>query len=303
MDGRVRPLLLSFGLRRAPQGAGLVAAGAKTSHSPLVREHPPHQSFPPATGSETPFAATSTGSGAQRGVEYRAGRTSASAGPLTNLRSRPRSAFSPALGDQLHDCRHIFASIFGRPEPPLALSVVLLFIVPFLGLLVAVVFAAGTVAALGALVWKIVASLDALIRFVLRPRPRDVRLREHEQPDYLLRRKLRRRSSTTGPDDPADASKRWGGPWKWAFPIVAGRITPAKPFLKLPRRRNQDATGSGLLRGHDDDSPDDAEVVGDPRRASSSDTGWRPCLSPSVVRGMVRALAARSLRRGCAGRA
>ena len=57
-DGRARPLLLSFGLRRALQGAGLVAAGGETSHSPLVREHPPHQSFPPATGSETRFAVT-----------------------------------------------------------------------------------------------------------------------------------------------------------------------------------------------------------------------------------------------------
>ena len=35
IDARARPLLLSFGLRRAPQGAGLVAAGAETSHSPL----------------------------------------------------------------------------------------------------------------------------------------------------------------------------------------------------------------------------------------------------------------------------
>ena len=59
--------------------------------------------------------------------------------------------------------------------PFVALSMVTLFIVPFLGLIVAVVFAAGAVAALGALVWKIVASLDALVRFVLRPRPRDAR--------------------------------------------------------------------------------------------------------------------------------
>jgi hypothetical protein len=35
MDGRARPHLLSFDLRRAPQGAGLVAAG-RTSHSPLA---------------------------------------------------------------------------------------------------------------------------------------------------------------------------------------------------------------------------------------------------------------------------
>jgi hypothetical protein len=35
IDGCARPLLLSFDLRRAPQGAGLVAAGGETSHSPL----------------------------------------------------------------------------------------------------------------------------------------------------------------------------------------------------------------------------------------------------------------------------
>ena len=85
MDGRVRPLLLSFGLRRAPQGAGLVAAGAKTSHSPLVREHPPHQSFPPATGSETRFAGNVNSERRAGGGSNLAGRTSASPaipGPL-----------------------------------------------------------------------------------------------------------------------------------------------------------------------------------------------------------------------------
>jgi hypothetical protein len=55
--------------------------------------------------------------------------------------------------------------------PAVALSVVLLFIVPFLGLITAVVFAASAVAALGALVWRVVAALDALVGFVLRRRP------------------------------------------------------------------------------------------------------------------------------------
>jgi len=64
--------------------------------------------------------------------------------------------------------------------PAVALSVVTLFIVPFLGLIVAVVFAGGAVAALGALVWKIVAALDALIELVLgrRPEPGDADQRE-----------------------------------------------------------------------------------------------------------------------------
>ena len=36
MDGPARPHVLSFDLRRGAPGAGLVAAGAETSHSPLV---------------------------------------------------------------------------------------------------------------------------------------------------------------------------------------------------------------------------------------------------------------------------
>jgi hypothetical protein len=48
LDGRARLLILSFGLRRAPQGAGLVAAAPRPA-TPLLPEHPPHQSFPPAT--------------------------------------------------------------------------------------------------------------------------------------------------------------------------------------------------------------------------------------------------------------
>lgn len=59
--------------------------------------------------------------------------------------------------------------------PAVALSAVLLFIVPFLGLITAAVFAAGVVAALGALVWRIVAALGALIGFVAHRRPSGVR--------------------------------------------------------------------------------------------------------------------------------
>lgn len=51
--------------------------------------------------------------------------------------------------------------------PAVALSIVTLFIVPFLGLIVALVFAAGAVATLGALVLRIVAALDAFVAFVL----------------------------------------------------------------------------------------------------------------------------------------
>jgi hypothetical protein len=60
--------------------------------------------------------------------------------------------------------------------PAVALSAVTLFIVPFLGLIAAVVFAGGAVAALGALVWRTVEALEALVRFALRRRPRDVRV-------------------------------------------------------------------------------------------------------------------------------
>ena len=35
MDGPARPHVLSFDLRRGAPGAGLVAAGAETSHSPV----------------------------------------------------------------------------------------------------------------------------------------------------------------------------------------------------------------------------------------------------------------------------
>jgi hypothetical protein len=59
--------------------------------------------------------------------------------------------------------------------PAVALSAVTLFIVPFLGLIAAVVFAAGAVAAFAALVWRTVEALDAFVRFALRRRPRDVR--------------------------------------------------------------------------------------------------------------------------------
>jgi hypothetical protein len=59
--------------------------------------------------------------------------------------------------------------------PAVALAAVTLFIVPFLGLIAAVVFAAGAVAALGALVWRTVEVLDTFVRFVVRRRPRDVR--------------------------------------------------------------------------------------------------------------------------------
>jgi membrane protein implicated in regulation of membrane protease activity len=55
--------------------------------------------------------------------------------------------------------------------PAVALSVVLLFIVPFLGLIVAAVFAVGAVALLAALALRIVAALDTLVRFALRRRP------------------------------------------------------------------------------------------------------------------------------------
>jgi hypothetical protein len=60
--------------------------------------------------------------------------------------------------------------------PVVALSAVLLFIVPFLGLLAAAVFAAGAVAALGALVWRIVAAVEAVAGIVLLRRPRAVRV-------------------------------------------------------------------------------------------------------------------------------
>jgi hypothetical protein len=59
--------------------------------------------------------------------------------------------------------------------PAVALSVVTLFIVPFLGLIVAPVLAVGAVAALGALVWKVVAAVGAFARFLLGLRPRDIR--------------------------------------------------------------------------------------------------------------------------------
>jgi hypothetical protein len=55
--------------------------------------------------------------------------------------------------------------------PGVALSAVLLFIVPFLGLITAVVFAVGAVTALGMFVWRIVAARDESVRDVLRPQP------------------------------------------------------------------------------------------------------------------------------------
>ncbi len=72
--------------------------------------------------------------------------------------------------------------------PGVALSAVLLFIVPFLGLITAVVFAAGAVAALGALVWRTVEAVDALVRSVLRDvrvpgaRPTGLKARPHTAP-------------------------------------------------------------------------------------------------------------------------
>jgi hypothetical protein len=87
-----------------------------------------------------------------------------------------RAAFS------IHDAhtayqwrRSKMARYFYAWIPAVALSAVLLFVVPFLGLITAVVFAAGAVAALGALVWRMVAALDAFVRFVVRRRPHDVR--------------------------------------------------------------------------------------------------------------------------------
>ena len=59
--------------------------------------------------------------------------------------------------------------------PVIILWAFLIFIIPFLGLIVAVVFAAGAVAALGALVWRTVEVLETFVRFVLRRRPRDDR--------------------------------------------------------------------------------------------------------------------------------
>ena len=59
--------------------------------------------------------------------------------------------------------------------PAVALAAVTLFIVPFLGLIAAAVFAAGAVAAIGALVWRTVEVLDTFVRFAVRRRPRDVR--------------------------------------------------------------------------------------------------------------------------------
>ena len=60
--------------------------------------------------------------------------------------------------------------------PFVALSMVTLFIVPFLGLIVAVVFAAGAVAALWALVLRMVDAIDAFARYVLRHRTGDARV-------------------------------------------------------------------------------------------------------------------------------
>jgi hypothetical protein len=60
--------------------------------------------------------------------------------------------------------------------PAVALAAVTLFIVPFLGLIAAPVFAAGALAALAALVWKIVAALGAFARFLLGFRPGDIRV-------------------------------------------------------------------------------------------------------------------------------
>lgn len=54
--------------------------------------------------------------------------------------------------------------------PVIILWAFLIFIIPFLGLIVAVVFAAGTVAALGALVWRTVAALDEFVGFLMRRR-------------------------------------------------------------------------------------------------------------------------------------
>ena len=51
------------------------------------------------------------------------------------------------------------------------LSVVLLLMVPFLGPIVALALVAGAVAALGALVWRLVAAIAAFVGLVLRRRP------------------------------------------------------------------------------------------------------------------------------------
>ena len=79
--------------------------------------------------------------------------------------------------------------------PLVALSAVLLFIVPFLGLIVAAVFAAGAVAAFGALAWRIGAALRQFVGFVLRRRggaaqredvvPAIPVLHEHAQPTLI----------------------------------------------------------------------------------------------------------------------
>ena len=54
--------------------------------------------------------------------------------------------------------------------PVIILWAFLIFIIPFLGLIAFVVIAFGAVAALGALVWRIVAAMDWFVRFVLRRR-------------------------------------------------------------------------------------------------------------------------------------
>ena len=58
--------------------------------------------------------------------------------------------------------------------PAGALSGVLLLVVPFLGPIVALALVVGAVAALGALVWRIVHALAAFVGFVLRRRPHEV---------------------------------------------------------------------------------------------------------------------------------
>ena len=82
--------------------------------------------------------------------------------------------------------------------PFVALSAVLFFIVPFLGLITAAVFAAGAVAGLGALVWRVWAALGQFAGLLLSPRrdrggaaqreevaPASLVFHEHARPELI----------------------------------------------------------------------------------------------------------------------
>jgi hypothetical protein len=71
------PTLASFDLRRAPQGAGLVAAGAEPATPLSLPERPPHQSFLPPRVAKRALRQRQLGAEAWRGGRTLAGRPSA----------------------------------------------------------------------------------------------------------------------------------------------------------------------------------------------------------------------------------